>query len=116
MLTSHVKGVKNGYPLRILAKEVALKAVEFNAEFIARMIPKLDWTVLKVTAESLGHGAGLPDNPPPEYDSNEDFLKSAHHVMLEVEVVEGELECPESGRKFPVSEGIPNMLLKEDEV
>ena len=40
----------------------------------------------------------------------------AHAHVMQVEVVEGELECPESGRKFPVSEGIPNMLLKEDEV
>ena len=39
-----------------------------------------------------------------------------NHGHMQVEVVEGELECPESGRKFPVSEGIPNMLLKEDEV
>lgn len=28
--------------------------------------------------------------------------------------MEGELECPESGQRFPVSEGIPNMLLTED--
>jgi len=26
------------------------------------------------------------------------------------------LICPESGRKFPISKGIPNMLLNEDEV
>ena len=31
-------------------------------------------------------------------------------------MIEGDLECPESGRKFPVQEGIPNMLLREDEV
>ena len=37
-------------------------------------------------------------------------------ICWQVEVVEGELECPESGRKFPISEGIPNMLLREDEV
>ena len=30
--------------------------------------------------------------------------------------MEGDLECPETGRKFPVAEGIPNMLLREDEV
>ena len=35
---------------------------------------------------------------------------------VQVEVVEGDLQCPESGRKFPVTEGIPNMLLREDEV
>ena len=43
-------------------------------------------------------------------------MKAVHHVMVEVEIVEGELQCPETGRKFPISEGIPNMLLREDEV
>ncbi|XP_026684592.1 multifunctional methyltransferase subunit TRM112-like protein [Diaphorina citri] len=37
-------------------------------------------------------------------------------IIKQVEVVEGDLECPESGRKFPISSGIPNMLLKEDEI
>lgn len=32
----------------------------------------------------------------------------------QVEVVEGDLECPESGHKFPISGGIPNLLLRED--
>lgn len=64
----------------------------------------------------LGHGAELPETLPDQFESNEPFLKQAHRVMLEVEVVEGELQCPESGRKFPITEGIPNMLLREDEV
>lgn len=68
------------------------------------------------TLYQLGHGSGLPESPPEQFESNEHFLKEAHHVMMQVEVVEGELECPESGRKFPISEGIPNMLLREDEV
>lgn len=46
---------------------------------------------------------------------NEEILKKLHHVLLEVEVVEGELECPETGRKFPIKNGIPNMLVSEDE-
>ena len=71
--------------------------------------------MLKIIVQ-LGHGSGLPDDLPDSYEENEDFLKAAHHVMMEVEVVEGELECPETGRKFPISEGIPNMLLREDEV
>jgi len=31
-------------------------------------------------------------------------------------VLTGELECPESGKVFPIKKGIPNMLLDEDEV
>ena len=53
MLTSHVKGVKNGYPLRVLAKQVIVNTMDFNAEFIARMIPKLDWGVLRSTAQAV---------------------------------------------------------------
>lgn len=116
MLTSHVRGVKNGYPLKILAKQVVVNKVDFNAEFVARMIPKLDWSVLKAAAVSVGEAETVPDAVPDGYETNSHFLKTAHRAMLEVEVVEGELECPESGRRFPVSEGIPNMLLREDEV
>lgn len=32
-----------------------------------------------------------------------------------VEVLEGTLQCPESGRMFPISRGIPNMLLSSEE-
>lgn len=37
-------------------------------------------------------------------------------MLLEIDVVNGELICPESGRKFPINNGIPNMILNEDEV
>lgn len=62
MLTSHVKGVKNGYPLKVLAKQVIVNSIEFNAEFIARMIPKVDWSVLRTTAQSVSGGNGLLHN------------------------------------------------------
>ena len=44
-----------------------------------------------------------------------DFLQLYHHALLEVTLEEGALICPETGRKFPVSKGIPNLLLHEDE-
>ena len=34
--------------------------------------------------------------------------------LTKVHLVEGELVCPETGRKFPVRQGVPNMLLHED--
>lgn len=53
MLTSHVKGVKNGYPLLLVAKQVIVNMVDFNSEFVARMLPKVNWGVLKTTAQSV---------------------------------------------------------------
>ena len=37
-------------------------------------------------------------------------------LSIQVEVINGDLICPESSRKFPVTDGIPNMLLNEDEI
>ncbi|CAH3018366.1 unnamed protein product [Porites evermanni] len=116
MLTSHVKGVKNGYPLGIEVVNVVVNEVDFNPEFISRMIAKVEWSALLKAAEQVGRSEGLPSEVIPDYEKDEEFLKKVHHVLLEVEVDEGSLVCPESGRKFPIKNGIPNMLLNEDEV
>ncbi|XP_020491475.1 multifunctional methyltransferase subunit TRM112-like protein [Labrus bergylta] len=115
MLTSHVKGVTKGYPLLIKATEVKMNEVEFNPQFVSRMIPKLEWSALIQAAEELGHRQDLPGELVPDYEKDEEFLKMVHRVLLEVEVIEGFLQCPESGREFPITRGIPNMLLNEEE-
>jgi len=117
MLTSkNIKTVTTGYPLIIQARDVKVMEVDFRAEFISRIIPKIDWECLCRAAQDLGHLNDLPKEVPDNYENDEDFLKKAHHVMLEVEVINGDLICPESSRKFPVTDGIPNMLLNEDEI
>ena len=87
--------------------------VDFNKDFIERIVPKIDWTALSCAAGQLG--VQLPS----EYnqsEANEELLKQIHHALLEIEIVDGHLVCPETGRKFPISQGIPNMLCNEDEV
>eukprot|EP00112_Aurelia_sp_Birch-Aquarium-sp1_P026121 Seg906.10 transcript_id=Seg906.10/GoldUCD/mRNA.D3Y31 product="Multifunctional methyltransferase subunit TRM112 B" protein_id=Seg906.10/GoldUCD/D3Y31 len=116
MLTSNIKGVKNGFPLGIEATNVEMKDVDFNPEFITRMMPRLEWNALVETAQKLGHGEDMPPLVTDDLKSDEEFLRKVHHILLEIEIVEGNLICPETGRKFPVSKGIPNMLLTEDEV
>ncbi|XP_030622387.1 multifunctional methyltransferase subunit TRM112-like protein isoform X3 [Chanos chanos] len=110
ILTSHVKGVTKGYPLLIKATEVRVNEVEFNPQFVSRMIPKLEWSALVQAAEG-----DLPSSLIQDYENNEEFLRKVHRVLLEVEVIEGCLQCPESGREFPISRGVPNMLLNEDD-
>lgn len=68
------------------------------------------------TSFLLGAGlAGLPVEASAASLEDEDFLRTLHHVLLEVVVEEGALVCPETGRRFPVVKCIPNMLLNEDE-
>uniref|UniRef100_A0A8D8TC91 Multifunctional methyltransferase subunit TRM112-like protein n=1 Tax=Cacopsylla melanoneura TaxID=428564 RepID=A0A8D8TC91_9HEMI len=118
MLTSNcIKGVSNGYPLIIKANSIKKLESDFNPEFLIRMIPKLDWNAFYKATQMLEDvEVSVPEKLIESYDKDTEFLKKVHHALLEVEIVEGDLECPESGRKFPISSGIPNMLLKEDEV
>ncbi|XP_015179436.1 PREDICTED: multifunctional methyltransferase subunit TRM112-like protein [Polistes dominula] len=117
MLTSQsLKGVTVGYPLGIIARDVRIAEIDFNPEFIIKIIPKLDWPALWRAAESIGHADIIPKELQKGYDKDIDFLKQAHHALFEIDVVSGDLLCPESGRRFPINDGIPNMLLNEDEV
>lgn len=105
-----------GYPLGIIATEVKEVKVDFNKEFVSRMIPKMDWPALCGAAESLGKLGDLPKELISEYETNEDFLQKAHHILMEVEIITGNLVCPETGRKFPITNGIPNMLVNDEEL
>ena len=58
----------------------------------------------------------MPDKMTDELLEDDDVIQKLHHALLEVHLEEGALICPETGRRFPVSRGIPNMLLNEDEV
>ena len=49
-------------------------------------------------------------------DLNEEVLQQIHHALLELEVMSGKLVCAHCGREYIIEQGIPNMLLREDEV
>ncbi|CAH9072425.1 unnamed protein product [Cuscuta europaea] len=117
MLSCNIKGVTNGFPLLIEVQKAAEKTVEFNADFIRNHFSKLEWKALVEAARTMGY-AELPEDAEAAasmLDSKE-FLQKIHHALLEIHLEEGALVCPQTGRKFPVSKGIPNMLLHEDEV
>ncbi|KAH7683499.1 multifunctional methyltransferase subunit TRM112 protein [Dioscorea alata] len=115
MLSSNVKGVVNGFPLRLEASTWVEKEVDFNADFLRSMFSKIDWPALFGAAQTVGYVA-LPESADASMLESEDFLKKFHHALLEIHVEEGALVCPETGRRFPINKGIPNMLLNEDEV
>ncbi len=115
MLECRIKGIENRYPFRIDASKVETVEQDFDPDFLRHMYPRLEWPALKQAADSLGV-QDLPAAVTQDMLQDEDFLKVFHHALLEVVLIEGFLVCPESGRKFPVSKGIPNLLLNEDEV
>lgn len=111
MLSSNIKGVSKGFPLRIEAEKVV------DTEFLKKMFDKMEWKALVKASKAMGY-AELPeeaDSSMPLLES-EEFLNRFHHALLELHLEEGALVCPETARRFPVNKGIPNMLLHEDEV
>lgn len=115
MLSSNIKGVTNGFPLRIEVEKVVEKEVEFNADFLRNMFVKVEWKALVEASRTLGYSE-LPETAESSMLDSDEFLRKFHHSLLELHLEDGALICPETGRKFPVSKGIPNMLLHEDEV
>ncbi|KAJ8747427.1 hypothetical protein K2173_001008 [Erythroxylum novogranatense] len=115
MLSSKIKGVSNGFPLRIEVEKVIEKQVELNPDFLKNIFPKVDWKALVEAGRTMGF-AELPEEADLLMLDSSEFLSKFHHALLELHLEEGALVCPETGRKFPVNKGIPNMLLHEDEV
>ncbi|KAF8406015.1 hypothetical protein HHK36_008095 [Tetracentron sinense] len=115
MLSCNIKGVTNGFPLRLEVEKSVEKEVDFNADFLKNMFPKIEWKALVDAARSMGY-TELPNEAESQMLDSEEFLKKFHHALLQLHLEEGALICPETGRRFPVSKGIPNMLLHEDEV
>ncbi|XP_051124042.1 multifunctional methyltransferase subunit TRM112 homolog A [Andrographis paniculata] len=115
MLSSNIKGVTSGFPLRIEVEKVVQKEVEFNADFLRNMFAKIEWSALVEASKTMGYSE-LPDSAESSMLDSDEFLHRFHHALLELHLEEGALICPETGRKFPVNKGIPNMLLHEDEV
>ena len=147
-------GTRNGFPLAIEVEKMQEVEVEFNADFMARMVAKIEYAVLRSTLASvrvtpplhalgmlsrpriqssrrtrpartdpsvawcggvdglrqLGVESALPETVPDAFAEDEPFLLALHHALMEIEILEGHLVCPETSKKFPIKDGIPSML------
>jgi multifunctional methyltransferase subunit TRM112 len=126
-LKSNVKHTENGYPLEIEAEKVVLEVSEVDKDLVLKLWPKLDYSVLRNAVQQLSTASSssewqfqLPELPNivslDELEQDDTLISQIHSVLMDVHVLEGSLVCPDTGRKFPVKEGIPNMILHEDEV
>ncbi|KAH8823046.1 Trm112p-domain-containing protein [Flagelloscypha sp. PMI_526] len=114
ILACHVKGcTSHNFPLEIKDAVVELREAEFNIDFLKGFLPKLEWPALVQAARTLGD-TSLPTEQPEMLD--DEFLKLLHHVLLEIHIEEGSMVCPGCSHIYPISNGIPNMLLAEHEI
>eukprot|EP01018_Ginkgo_biloba_P019651 Gb_11958 [translate_table: standard] len=115
MLSCNIKGVTKGFPLELEVENFVTKEAPFNADFLKHIFSKIEWKALHDAAKKMGVD-DLPEQAEVSMLEHEDFLRRFHHALLELHLEEGALICPETGRRFPVNKGIPNMLLHEDEI
>jgi len=93
-----------------------------------KLLPKIDYRALVASVQGVeeslkGEAECEPPVSLPELpeelsvrEKDELVLRNLHKVLLDIHVMEGDLICPDTGRKFPVKDGIPNMILHEDEI
>jgi len=117
--------------LKIEATNVIVDESTMDSVLVSKVLNKLNYAALvaaiadlqktSITQSSttaiLSAAPNIPSEPPKEGDSvDESTLKAFHFFLFDVHVLEGILLCPDTGRKFHIKDGIPNMILHEDEV
>jgi multifunctional methyltransferase subunit TRM112 len=119
--TAAAKGSNS--PLRITATEVRVDEPTSNddtdaqrreIEFAKNMLPALNWDTLIEGAKAMGLDS-LPPSVTPELANDEGFLRALYHVLMDVHLVNGMLTCTETGKEFPVTDGIANFMLEKHE-
>ena len=84
---------------------------EYDATFLQHLLPSLEWDQL--VAMALVVGVTLPAELNDTLRGDDAFLRALHHVLFDVQVLEGSLCCAESGQIFQIAEGIADMMLPE---
>lgn len=54
MLACHIKGVQNGYPLKIEAEKVETREMDYEPDFLRHIFPRIQWAALREGAAAMG--------------------------------------------------------------
>eukprot|EP00591_Stephanopyxis_turris_P001325 CAMPEP_0195527604 /NCGR_PEP_ID=MMETSP0794_2-20130614/29408_1 /TAXON_ID=515487 /ORGANISM="Stephanopyxis turris, Strain CCMP 815" /LENGTH=125 /DNA_ID=CAMNT_0040658561 /DNA_START=165 /DNA_END=542 /DNA_ORIENTATION=+ len=109
-----------GFPLKITATEIRVdegageEDKEREISFVKGILGMLEWNALVQAASSMGLTT-LPAALTEELAADPEFLRALYHVLMNVHLVQGILTCPDTAKEFPVSNGIVNFMLEEDE-
>jgi multifunctional methyltransferase subunit TRM112 len=133
-----IDSTEKGYPLLIRPTRIVLEEAPLDRELLVRILGKIDYGALyQAQLQLLEHCATaqnddlawrdwteLPETLPEtllssntsDLDNETTLLAALFRWLFEIHVLEGVLVCPDTGREFPIKDGIPNMILHEDEL
>ncbi len=115
--------------MKIEATNIIIESSPADTVLVKKMLEKVNYPALVAAVEdvrstpdldaelsaTISKAPGIPSKAPGDA-LDESTLETLHFFLFDVHVVEGMLQCPDTGRKFPIKDGIPNMILHEDEV
>lgn len=104
----------NAFPLHYKDCQVVLEEQEFKPEFVAHMLEKLDWNAVVKVAADLGKTdlpPQKPENLDPIMEDDLVILKDLHNLLIQSNIVEGQMECNNCGHIYYIKNSIPNFLL-----
>lgn len=109
------------FPLHVRDAELELIELEFNAEFLTNILPRIEWPALRSVANEVGLSVpavfGRDESETMDIDEgasseiSEEDLRKLHRVLLETQIASGMLVCGNCAHEYKILEGIPNFLL-----
>jgi multifunctional methyltransferase subunit TRM112 len=117
ILSCNKKGcTSNNFPLKIFATGTSLLNVEYDEDLVKKMLKKLDLPALTLACKDMGVYKFDFETLPNEQLYDTEVLKYIHHCIFEVAITIGKLQCPNCGKEYQITDGIPNLILNDDEI
>ena len=107
---------EKNYPLIIKASKVNTVKSDFDEEKTKVFFDKMDKKALNVVCKDLNISKFDLEKMTEEQMKDKNVLEYLHNILFEVEVEEGNLVCANCGREYMIKRGIPDMVLKDDEI
>ncbi|GMM28917.1 RNA methylation protein [Martiniozyma asiatica (nom. inval.)] len=80
---------------------------EQNPELLNSLLERLDWGALAQVCQQLGHP--IPQTKPDEI--TQEILNDLHLLLMETEIVEGQIQCPKCEHIWYIKGGVANLLV-----
>ena len=107
---------EKNYPLIIKASKVNTVKSDFDEEKTKVFFDKMDKKALNEGCKDLNISKFDLEKMTDEQMKDKNVLEYLHNILFEVEVEEGNLVCANCGREYMIKRGIPDMVLKDDEI
>ena len=107
---------EKNYPLIIKASKVNTVKSDFDEEKTKLFFDKMNKKALNEGCKDLNISKFDLEKRKEEQMQDKNVLEYLHNILFEVEIEEGNLVCANCGREYMIKRGIPDMVLKDDEI